>query len=287
MPVGTEDLWDIVAAARNGMRTLDLTKQHQLVSLNKERKAEVLAQISTLPPAVECIKLNGIGLDNSHSPMLVEIIKRPATQELWLEDNSLSEAGLVMIAEAVVEGYFAAGSLATLAVGNQRAAAGNQVAAMSTLAITRLLDAMEASPFLTNLRLGEVRDKGLRERHQMIAVANNEALRLRRKAGKYAYSKLHPPTKDALAGELCELELELQDKAGNSMVLPTTAMAARIIGADCSPAILSEKQAPLCCLPPPVGRYSLTFTPAVPQVVQVIMVFPGDIELAPLKLQIR
>ena len=133
------------------------------------------------------------------------------------------------------------------------------------------------------VRIGEVRDKGLRERAQIIAVANNEALRVRRKAGKYAYSKLHPPAK-AVIGELV-VELELKDKVGKSMSIQPSQVNARIIGKACSPAIVSEKQPAVCCLPKPEGWYTVAFVCSASQELQVVLTL-GEVELAPLKVTV-
>ena len=59
---------------------------------------------------------------------------------------------------------------------------GNQRDAMSTLAVSTLLDAMAAAPRLTKLKLGPVRDEVQRRRHQLLTMEAVERAR-RERAG--------------------------------------------------------------------------------------------------------
>ena len=77
-----------------------------------------------------------------------------------------------MLAEALIE-LGEQGTVVDLSVANQRSH-------LSTLAISRLLDAMEACPEMIKLGLGTLRDDGIRKRHQQITMANTEAKRIRR-----------------------------------------------------------------------------------------------------------
>ena len=177
---GGGDLWATVAEAWAGKQpTLALSKfQSTFVTLSETRKRELLDKIAQSPPVLVRIHLEGLGLDNSHAPVLAAMARRPATQELSVERNNLSEAGLMLLADAVIESSADGGggsALALLAVANQRAV-------ISTAAAMRLLDAMEASPTLGTLRMGTLRDDQLRKRHQSITMAKTEAQRLRRKS---------------------------------------------------------------------------------------------------------
>jgi len=64
-------------------------------------------------------------------------------------------------------------ALSDLSVANQRSA-------LSTLAISRLLDAMASRTVIVRLGLGNLRDDGARKRHQQVTMANTEAKRVRR-----------------------------------------------------------------------------------------------------------
>ena len=102
----------------------------------------LLEQVACAPPSFTAIKVDGLGLDHSHAPVLASMLQRPALQELSAERNQLSEAGLLQLADALlaIEGGHA--RLTMLAVANQKGA-------LSTLALTRLLDAMAMTPSLT------------------------------------------------------------------------------------------------------------------------------------------
>ena len=58
---------------------------------------------------------------------------------------------------------------------------GNQKTPLATAAISRFLDAMEATPTLLRVGLGQLRDEEHVHRYEVASVANNEAARL---AGK-------------------------------------------------------------------------------------------------------
>jgi len=271
----TESLPDLMLRVSEGnVTTLDLTTvKAQFASMSQSKKLQTLESIAHAPPALQCVRLDGLLLDNTHAQALANILQRRAMRELSVENNLLTEPGLLILAEALLKGSVAGGSLTALAVGNQRIV-------LSTLAITRLLDAMEQSK-LTTLRLGSMRDDALRERHQKIAVDNNEAARLRRKAGA---STVHPPNRRAVVGRPCSLDVELM----TAHLTPITEMAAQAVGVAgrsfdgnaCSSFAILEKPAPLCCLQPPVGWYTITFTSSTPQAVRVAF-RAGSVELPP------
>ena len=156
-------------------KAMDLSRcPNQFMTLAAARKLDVLQQIVGAPSSLQKIDLSGLGLDNSHSPCLAAILRRPSLTDFAVERNALSEVGLLSLADALLalDGQT---RLATLAVANQRTI-------ISTLATTRLLDAMEATQSLCNLRLGTLRDDGVRKRHQALTMANTEAKRLRRQS---------------------------------------------------------------------------------------------------------
>ena len=143
--------------------------------LSAEKKVEAISRLATAPPSLTHINLAGGGLDNSHAPLLAQMLRRPTLERANFERNGLSEVGLLELANALSEeaGDAAARALSDLSVANQRAA-------LSTLAITRLLDGMAARPSMTRLGLGQLRDDGARKRHQQVTMANTEAKRVRR-----------------------------------------------------------------------------------------------------------
>jgi uncharacterized membrane protein YgcG len=146
--------------------------QQQFVTLSAAKQMEVLARLAIGPTTASSIILTGVALDNTHAPALADIVRRPGLTKAVFERNNLSEVGLLLIAEALLatEG---ASTLTELSVANQRTP-------VSTAAMSRLLDAMEATPTLLKLGLGQLRDDGARKRHQQLTMANTEAKRRRR-----------------------------------------------------------------------------------------------------------
>ncbi len=170
------DVWVAVTQAAAGeLEVIDVSRSpRQFAFLSGARKLEVLERIAAAPEALRIIKVDGLGLDNSHAPALANMLRRQATHELSAERNNLTEAGLLQLAEALEESGQRS-SLATLVVGNQKVA-------LSTLALTRLLDGMQACPSLVALRLGQLRDDSVRKRHQALTITNTETKRRRRRA---------------------------------------------------------------------------------------------------------
>ena len=150
--------------------------QSQFITLSAAKKADVLSRLAAAPPSLTAINLAGLGLDNSHATALAAILRRPSLQNANFERNNLTEGGLLQLADALLEqleGEEEQRALSEFSVANQRTA-------LSTLAITRLLDAMQSNRGLIKLGLGSLRDDGARKRHQQVTMANTEAKRVRR-----------------------------------------------------------------------------------------------------------
>ena len=62
----------------------------------------------------------------------------------------------------------------------------SQKATISTPAVSRLIDAMEATPNLISCNVGSLRDDTMRRRHQAACMANTDKMRQRRNAQRKA-----------------------------------------------------------------------------------------------------
>lgn len=150
--------------------------QQQFLTLSAEKKTDVLTRLATAPPDLVTINLSGAGLDNSYASALAALLRRPTLRKFNAERNNLTEVGLLELADELLSSSAAdveSSVLADVSVANQRTA-------LSTLATTRLLDAMAARTTIVRLGLGQLRDDGARKRHQQVTMANTEAKRLRR-----------------------------------------------------------------------------------------------------------
>ena len=150
--------------------------QHEFVTLSAEKKTEALERLVTAPPQLEEINLSNAGLDNAQASALAAILIRPTLTRFNVERNNLTEAGLLKLAEGLlsITAEVAESSVLTdVTVAHQRTA-------LSTLATSRLLDAMAERTTIVRLGLGQLRDDGARKQHQKVTMANTEAKRLRR-----------------------------------------------------------------------------------------------------------
>ena len=172
----TKSVWDLLDELDESFELSHASaqQQQQFKLLTPEKKAEALQRITVAAPkALQKLILNGVGLENTHVEQLVGILRAAKhLKKLHVERNNLGETGLIMLAEALIE-LGEQGTVVDLSVANQRSH-------LSTLAISRLLDAMEACPEMIKLGLGTLRDDGIRKRHQQITMANTEAKRIRR-----------------------------------------------------------------------------------------------------------
>ena len=169
------DLWKMLTLAESGSEetsTLDLSSHRQFLALSTERKSEVVLRLANAP-SLRTLLLNRAGLDNHHVPAIVSLVCTSATlAALSLEGNNLTEPGLLALAEALEQST----TLAEVSLAQQRAP-------LSTAAIVRLLDALEATPGIAKLALGQLRDEGVRKRYQAVTMAKAEAARLSRRSG--------------------------------------------------------------------------------------------------------
>jgi hypothetical protein len=183
---------------------LDLCFNKQFMVLSGQQKLQALEQLA-LGKALESVRLDGLGLDNTHGATLARLLRHDGNNDggvrtLSLQSNSLGEPALLALAKAV-SGHPSISELAvchrglepqssrpqTLQVCCSQVCAspgqvGNQRDAMSTLAVSTLLDAMAAAPRLTKLKLGPVRDEVQRRRHQLLTMEAVERAR-RERAG--------------------------------------------------------------------------------------------------------
>jgi len=83
----------------------------------------------------------------------------------------------------------------------------SQKATISTPAVSRLIDAMEATPNLISCNVGSLRDDTMRRRHQAACMANTDKMRQRRnaqrKAEGTAASDGGATRRRSLQGKLC------------------------------------------------------------------------------------
>jgi hypothetical protein len=167
------DLWRLLERAQSGspeLLVVDLACNPQFVALTSERKVSAISKLLTAP-MVQTVLLNAVGLDNTHVPIISQIVLSSSSiTALSLERNNLTEDGLLAISRSLAQSRIKELSLA------------NQRAPMSTVATSALLDALEASPSLAKLGLGHLRDEGMRKRYQAITMAKAEAMRLSRRS---------------------------------------------------------------------------------------------------------
>ena len=77
----------------------------QFTALSEMRKCSLLERIVQAPSSLTSINLDGLCLDNSHAAVLASILRRPTLQELFAERNHLTEDGLLLLADAVIESW--------------------------------------------------------------------------------------------------------------------------------------------------------------------------------------
>lgn len=158
------------------VNAVDLTFHGELTRLSQAAKSEAIGRLARAGEAIETLKLNSIGLDNSNADALAHLIRGNA--RLWalqLEGNALTEPGIVTIAAAMD----AHPSLTEVSFASQKAT-------ISTPAVSRLIDAMEATPNLISCNVGSLRDDTMRRRHQAACMANTDKMRQRRNAQRKA-----------------------------------------------------------------------------------------------------
>jgi hypothetical protein len=147
----------------------DIDNNHQFIVLRPDKKKEVLLQLAA---ATKChaFVLHNINLDDTHAAALAELVKRNTSLGLLsLERNNLKEDGLLKIA-AAASGHPA---LRELRLGEQKKP-------ISTAAVTRLIEAMEATPTLRKMGVGAVRDDLLLKRLDAATMHNRDLLRKQR-----------------------------------------------------------------------------------------------------------
>ena len=105
-PDGPQDLWAAIDAAADGAATsFDLKlgpAQQQFVALSDARKQEALSRLANAPPALTTICLDSLTLDDSHVPLLADILRRPTLMRISLERNILCEPGLLSLADVLL-----------------------------------------------------------------------------------------------------------------------------------------------------------------------------------------
>jgi hypothetical protein len=136
-PPATEELLEtILKRVADGKTSwVDLTFHNEFAKLSQKAKSDVIYRLADAGEAIETLKLNSVGLDNSNVPALTQLIRgNHKLHGLQLEGNLLTEPGLLELA-AGVHGHRA---LSELSLASQKAA-------LSTAAISRFIDAMEVS----------------------------------------------------------------------------------------------------------------------------------------------
>jgi hypothetical protein len=124
------------AGALHGTReTLSLAAHPQVTRLTQVQKSSVLRRLARAP-ALRKLCLDSLALDGMNGEALAELMRGSrALQTLSLERNALDEAALVALA-AALSGH---PTLERLSLGHQRLA-------ISRLAATALIDAMDCTP---------------------------------------------------------------------------------------------------------------------------------------------
>lgn len=161
-----------VEASSAAVSVLDLSASQQFGWLSQPQKAAAIERIAR-GRGLSAMLLNSLGLDNSHAlPIAAAVRAHTALQKLSLESNGLNEPALITIAESVASHP----SLTLVSVANQKSGSLTQPAVLA------LIGAMEATPKLTRLMLGEVSDPTLRKRLEAASMHNLELRRRERVA---------------------------------------------------------------------------------------------------------
>lgn len=164
--VGCDDTLRLLDLSKPALGFARMSTDKQLASLGVLTKAR----------AVQAVWLPGLKLSDTHAAALATLLlEHRALQALCLEGNFLSELGLLQIA-AAASGH---PSLSELRVEQQRRP-------LSTAAAARLLDAMEATPTLTHLDLGVLRDDTLAMRLSELGQKNSAHVRKARQGAATA-----------------------------------------------------------------------------------------------------
>lgn len=185
-PPATEELLDVILkrVADGEISWVDLTFHNEFTKLSQKAKSDVIYRLADAGEAIETVKLNSVGLDNSNAPALAQLVRgNRKLHGLQLEGNLLTEPGLLELAEGV-HGHRA---LSELSLASQKVA-------LSTATISRFIDAMEATTSLISCNLGHLRDDTARRRHQAANMANVDAMRQRRNAAREANGPASPAT---------------------------------------------------------------------------------------------
>ena len=117
------DIWRALELCDSGeAKAFELTSSQQqlFVTLSASRKDSVLTRLAAASSLVS-IKLENAQLDNGSAALLADILKKPTLQTASFERNNLTEAGLLVLAEALKD-VGETGALEELSVAHQRVA---------------------------------------------------------------------------------------------------------------------------------------------------------------------
>ncbi len=151
--------------------TLDLSDNGKFKALEPGQK-NMLLRVLARGARVEELALNNLGLDNRNAAALGEVLRgQEKLRSLSLDANALSGPGLKSLA-ADFKGH---PTLSELSLDNQC-----NGAMMPNDAARLIVEATEATPALIVLKLGHLRDSGLRYRLQTALSAHTELVRQKR-----------------------------------------------------------------------------------------------------------
>ena len=168
------ELLDRAAQPDMELLRVDLAKNSDFRSLLPQHKGQAVRALAlaALEGNLEEVYLDGLDLDLACAEALAVLLRGPHLRVVSLAANKLNETAVQRIARAI----FHHPTLQELSIGDQNGVA------LSTHAISQLLDGMATIPSLTKLRLGKIHDDLCRRRYVELETKHvEEARKLQRK----------------------------------------------------------------------------------------------------------